>query len=234
MTAYSRWKFTVLFGCLLLAAVIHPFVVTHVDGKAAFVVAMTFFFSAAILSFTKNRWQKAVGVFLGILAIASRWWDLFSKGEKGMYLEIGGKVVEIAFLTLTVIMLMIAIFKRRETTFDSIFGAFAGYLIIAILWGLCFSIIEFLYPGAFNVNESLRKEWASSKDHREWLLSYFSCCTLMTVGYGDITPLRPIARTLSVLEAMTGQLYLAVLVAALVGAKVAQMSSPPDKSESAS
>src|SRR5258708_6499441 len=158
MTAYSRWKFTDLFGCLLLAALVHPFVVTHVDGKAAFVVAMTFFFSAAILSFTKNRWQLVAGVFLGVLAIAFRWWDLFVKGEKGIYLEIGGKVVEIAFLTLTVVMLMIAIFERREATFDSIFGAFAGYLMIALLWGLCYSTIEMTFPCAFNVTEPLRKD----------------------------------------------------------------------------
>jgi hypothetical protein len=229
MNAYSRWKFTVLFGCLLAAALVHPFVLTHVDGKAAFVVAMSSFFIAAILSLTKNRWQQLAGIVLGIVAIAFRWLDLFIPGRKGVFFEISAKGVEITFLSLTVVMLMIAIFKKRTVTVDNILGAFAGYMIIAIIWGLAFSIIELLYPGAFHASDPLNQEWSSSSDHRDWLLGYFSCCTLMTVGYGDITPIRPIARTLSVLEAMTGQLYLAVLVAALVGAKVAQMASPPEK-----
>jgi hypothetical protein len=229
MNAYSQWKFTVLFGCLLVAALVHPFVLTHVAGRAAFVVAVSSSFTAAILSLSKTRWQQLTGIILGIIAIALRWLDLFIADKKGIFFEISAKGVEITFLSLTVIMLMIGIYKRRTVTLDSILGAFAGYMIIALIWGLCFSIVELLFPGAFHASDPLIAEWSASSDHRDWLLGYFSYCTLMTVGYGDITPIRPIARTLSVLEAMTGQLYLAVLVAALVGAKVAQMASPPDQ-----
>jgi len=229
MNTYNRWKFTVLFICLLVAAIVHPFVLTHVDGKAAFVVAMSCFFIAAILSITRNRWQQLVGLVLGIIAIAMRWLDLFVPGKKGIFFETSAKGIEITFLSLTVVMLVIAIFKRRAASVDSILGAFAGYLIIAVIWGLAFSLVELLFPGAFHASDPLIPEWSASSDHRDWLLGYFSCCTLMTVGYGDITPIRPLARTLSVLEAMTGQLYLAVLVAALVGAKVSQMFGPPEK-----
>ena len=50
--------------------------------------------------------------------------------------------------------------------------------------------------------------------------AYYSYITLSTVGYGDITPVRPIARALSMGEALTGQLYLAVLIARLVAMEV--------------
>jgi len=50
----------------------------------------------------------------------------------------------------------------------------------------------------------------------------FSFITLATVGYGDVTPATPLARTLAWTEAVTGQLYLAILVAGLVGFKVTQ------------
>ena len=53
-------------------------------------------------------------------------------------------------------------------------------------------------------------------------LSYYSFITLATVGYGDVTPTTPLARTLAWIEAITGQFYLAVLVAGLVGFKVTQ------------
>ncbi|MBN1852246.1 MAG: two pore domain potassium channel family protein [Pirellulales bacterium] len=53
-------------------------------------------------------------------------------------------------------------------------------------------------------------------------LNYFSFITLATVGYGDITPTTPLTRTLAWIEAITGQFYLAVIVAGLVGFKVTQ------------
>ena len=53
-------------------------------------------------------------------------------------------------------------------------------------------------------------------------LSYYSFITLATVGYGDVTPITPLARTLAWMEAITGQFYLAILVAGLVGFKVTQ------------
>jgi voltage-gated potassium channel len=52
--------------------------------------------------------------------------------------------------------------------------------------------------------------------------SYYSFVTLTTLGYGDITPLTPVARSLSLLEAITGQLYIAILIARLVGIHIAQ------------
>ncbi len=55
-------------------------------------------------------------------------------------------------------------------------------------------------------------------------LIYFSMCTLTTVGYGDIVPVARFARTLAWLEAVTGQLYLAILVARLVGLQIANVS----------
>jgi voltage-gated potassium channel len=58
------------------------------------------------------------------------------------------------------------------------------------------------------------------------LFTYFSFITLMPVGYGDVTPLSATARTCAWLEALTGQFYLAVLVAGLVGAILAKKPQP--------
>ena len=54
------------------------------------------------------------------------------------------------------------------------------------------------------------------------MLTYFSFVTLTTVGYGDISPVSPAARTLAWVEAVTGQFYLAVIVAGLVSVLVAK------------
>jgi hypothetical protein len=61
-----------------------------------------------------------------------------------------------------------------------------------------------------------------SAEARGSVLVYYSFVTMTTVGYGDITPVSPPARTLAWLEAMMGQFYIAVLVAFLVGIRVSQ------------
>jgi hypothetical protein len=62
----------------------------------------------------------------------------------------------------------------------------------------------------------------ASEDARVEELGYFNFVTLTTVGYGDLTPLHPLVRRLATVEALLGQLYLAVLVARLVGLYIAQ------------
>ncbi len=151
----------------------------------------------------------------------------FLTANPGLPIEVAGRLSEIAFLVLTVTLLVRAIFHKRTATLDNILGAFAGYLMIALIWGIAFSLIVLFDPGALRIDAALQPEWASP-EKRDWVLTYFSCCTLMTVGYGDITPVHPAARTLAVLEAMMGQIYLAVLVAVLVGMRVAHgLFSPP-------
>jgi hypothetical protein len=224
---HHRWKFTALFVCLLIALLIRPFVLNESVGRWAYLAAMTFIFVAAIQSLSDEKWQRWVALGLGILCITFRWAiALHAPGAKFAF-EVAGRVTEILFFCLVVTMLIVAIFRKRTVTFDNIVGAFAGYLLIALVWGVVYSLIELAHPGAFSVHDALKAEWVQP-EHREGLLSYFSCCTLMTIGYGDITPLYPTARALAVLEGMTGQLYLAVLVAVLVGVRVAQATRTKD------
>jgi len=222
---HHRWKFTTLFVCLIGALLIRPFFLTEGVGRWAYLAVMTVIFVAAIRSLSDEKWQRWVALGLGILCIVFRWGIALRLPGAGFAFEVAGHVAEILFFCLVVTMLLVAIFRKRTVTFDNIVGAFAGYLLIALVWGVVFSLIELANPGSFHVHDSLKADWEQPV-HREGLLSYFSCCTLMTIGYGDITPLRPAARSLAVLEGMTGQLYLAVLVAVLVGVRVAQATRP--------
>jgi hypothetical protein len=83
-------------------------------------------------------------------------------------------------------------------------------------------MVEISTPGAFQFG-SLATQLQNSQPHGELrLFSYYSLVTLSTLGYGDITPLTPLARSLSAMEAVTGQLFIAVLLARLVGMHIAQ------------
>ena len=99
---------------------------------------------------------------------------------------------------------------------NRIIGAIAVYLLLGVLWAVAYKITEIGWPGSFGgFDADTGREWAS-----EWM--YFSFVTMTTLGYGDIGPLSPIARLLAYMQAIVGQLYIATLVAGLVGAYVAR------------
>jgi len=228
MLARPGRPFTTLFVCLLAAIAVRPFLAYNRPGHVIFATAMIAFFIAAVGVLCRSRRQRwAAGVF-GLAWLGARVPALFLVNPSA-HVEVVGRVAEVAFLTLIVTLLIAAILRKRTVTLDNILGAFAGYLLIALIWGIGYSLVELAEPGSFRVHDALQSEFASAAE-RDWVLNYFSCCTLMTVGYGDVTPVHAAARTLAVLEAMTGQLYLAVLVAVLVGMLVAQgFMRHPDK-----
>jgi hypothetical protein len=98
-------------------------------------------------------------------------------------------------------------------------GAGCIYFLSGSVWGIVFFLLSVISPGSFVgiVGES----WSEQLNE----FTYYSFVTLTTLGFGDITPVAPVARTLSYLEAVLGQMYLTVLVAALVGMHIANRHS---------
>ncbi len=116
------------------------------------------------------------------------------------------------------------LFERRAVRIDDILGTLCGFLLAAMAWANLFGMIELLAPGAFDVASSIKPalgQWHG----RESLFLYFSLTTLTTLGYGDVTPVASAARSAASLEGVFGQFYIAVVVAQLVGSKLAETSS---------
>lgn len=125
------------------------------------------------------------------------------------------------FLACAVGVLVRDIFRHRSIGFDDILGAFAGYLLLGIVWGNLYATVELLAPGAFSVSPEIR--WQLKDWHlRRALFNYFSFTTMASLGYSDITTAAPITNTLTWIEVMTAQFYLAVVIAQIVGLKLAQ------------
>jgi voltage-gated potassium channel len=112
---------------------------------------------------------------------------------------------------------------------DAVYGAFCGYLLIALVFAHLYCLLESAQPGSFKGSPELAGRLASAAD-RLFVLNYFSLVTLTTVGYGDVVPAADAARGLVCLEAMLGQFYIAGLVAELIGRKVSQAFTdrPPE------
>ena len=97
---------------------------------------------------------------------------------------------------------------------NSIVGAICIYLLTGLLWALMYLLIAQAIPGAFNGIEQL--VWYENFAD----IAYYSYVTLTTLGYGDISPVAPLARFLVYMEAVVGVFYMAILVASLIGIKI--------------
>ncbi|MCX6357447.1 MAG: ion channel, partial [Candidatus Aureabacteria bacterium] len=100
---------------------------------------------------------------------------------------------------------------------DKIYAAISCYLLLGIFWALIYALTEEIDPTSFG---RVMPQWGGSFSD----LIYFSFCTLTTLGYGDLVPHTAVTQTLSYLEAVSGQLFVAILIARLVGLNIAQMA----------
>ena len=131
--------------------------------------------------------------------------------------DVGGQFVPVSAYwiqgtgLLSLLLLLFVVLRRTlrggPVTFHRIQGAVAAYLLLGVIWAYAYSLLTLARPGAFTGP-------MSAEGPRAWL--YFSFVTLTTVGYGDVLPVHPVARSLASLEAVVGPLYLAILIARLV------------------
>lgn len=111
------------------------------------------------------------------------------------------------------------VLRAGQVTVDKILGAICVYLLIGYAWAFGYTMIEELEPGSLSGAANPKNFVTLVMQMR-----YFSFATLTTVGYGDIVPQSQPARTFAMLEAVAGQMYLAVLVARLVGLHIVHAS----------
>ena len=134
-------------------------------------------------------------------------------------------VFSILFLVYIIALLLKFLFSIDRVTFDTISASLCVYILFGVLWAIVFSLVDLFGESAAFAN-NLTPSHGDQLIHFEGsdttTALYYSFVTMTTLGYGDITPVSPMARILSAIEAMIGQMYLAVLVARLVGLHIAQ------------
>ncbi|MEL6276538.1 MAG: potassium channel family protein, partial [Bacteroidota bacterium] len=99
------------------------------------------------------------------------------------------------------------ILSAEEVDANTVFACISGYLILGLSAAPLFLIIHRIFDGAFST--------AANQEFFEFM--YFSFITLTAIGYGDITPIHPIAKSLTLLIGIIGQLYLTFVVAIIIG-----------------
>ena len=122
-----------------------------------------------------------------------------------------------AFMGFAASAVLLSVLQADRVTTDTILGGIIVYLLLGMVFVLLFSWLEHARPGSFLVDGERLTELFPAVPDRFSPLIYFSFVTLTTLGYGDVYPAGELAQMLCVGEAVVGQLYLAILVARLVG-----------------
>ena len=130
-------------------------------------------------------------------------------------------VFGVVFFGFAVAVILKRIFQAEATRGDPVIGALCGYLLAALAWANAYGLVYLLWPDSFRVADALAWRLGDWNLQR-FFFNYFSVTTLTSLGYGDITPLGSLALSLSWLEVVFGQFYIAVVVAQLVGLRLAQ------------
>jgi len=165
---------------------------------------------------SESVWFR-IGVGLAIIALILSTVNYFASSKIVFVISL---VVSLLFLLLSIYLAIRHILFSGKITPNKIIGSLCIYLLIGIIWGLIYIFIAILFT------EPINGITQASEYTQMWDYIYYSFVTLTTLGYGDITPSMPIIRSLAYLEAICGQFYLAILVASLVGAYLADHQKP--------
>ena len=123
--------------------------------------------------------------------------------------------LSILFLSYISVLIGRFLFETDRISIDMVLASICLYLLIGLLWAFIYQLIEVNHSGAFRFTSLDSFPLDPRSMRREFI--YYSYVTISTLGYGDITPVTRIARSWAVLETLTGQIYIAVVIARLVG-----------------
>ena len=212
--AYRRRRFALLFVSLLLTLAAEPLLRAagiEADLLQGFLALNGL---AAVLGAVAGRGRQ---ILLVLLALFAAFGVLSSSSQAEFLLPLRGAVW--AFIALLALAgTLRAALRRGPVDAERIYAALSAYLLAGLVFGVVYWTYERVWPGSFNTP-------AGQGELSQWRLMYFSFVTLASLGYGDITPATDAARGMAVLEVVSGQMYLAVLVARLVSLYATQERS---------
>lgn len=209
----DRTNFFYLLGALLFLLLAFPLAQDLGVTNMPLIRAMVFsvLLCVGVLSLKGGGRLFVAGMMFVIAGIVL---NSFAAYLHAVPLLVGSMLAMSGFLIVAVSHTLRQVLVGTEMNLNRLVGAICVYLLLGIIWAFAYSLLELAVPGSF-AGYNTSQDPALDGD---WL--YLSFVTLTTLGYGDITPVTETARTLAYLQALTGQFYVAVLVAGLVSAYI--------------
>jgi len=220
--AHHNWpgRFTVLLMAILLFLTTQPIFSQHDFAENVVSVSISLVLLSALYAFRGTRIYFVFALILIVPSLGGRIALLFTSNPT---IEFVSAISSCLFLAVTVIALISRLFIVRSVTLDTISAGICAYLLTAVAFAYGFSVLELQHPGSFSA--ALFEKTAGGIAPLVASLHnfiYYSFVCLTTTGFGDIVPISQGARSLSVMESVFGQLYVAILIARLVSLQVAE------------
>jgi len=203
---FSTVQLLIALAVLLIAA---PFVEELEGGHLILSSLFSLVLLAAVIAVANRKRSLAIALVIAIPAITARWINQFRPDlvHPAVFL-----VCALVLLAFVIGHLLYFILHAPVVNAEVLCASIAAYLMLGLMWTVAYWLVDQLTPGgAFSFNTG-----RGAQSMNGFTGFYFSFITLSTVGYGDITPVSRAARWLAAMEAMTGLLYVAVLIARLV------------------
>ncbi|MCR9296510.1 MAG: potassium channel family protein, partial [bacterium] len=222
-----RYRFGILLAALIVLLVAEPLLALAMPSSAPIlwnVLQSAIFLWLTLSAVNAVRGKKAsrnLAALLGGTWLAVRTIDLTIQSQAIQVVVHGLAAV---FFATVIFILLAYIFGQEKITVDTIFASLCVYLLMGIVWAVFYSLIELLQPEAFTHSSVAMYKMRFGGQGSHFSI-YYSFVTLTTLGYGDIVPLSPAAKALAAMEAVAGQLYLTVVVAWLVGLRIAHANA---------
>lgn len=206
---FGRFSAVHLLIALALFFTCAPLVEEIKGGDLIMAILLSLILLSAVIAVADSKYVLVIAVVLAIPAVAGRWINHFRPDlvHPAVFL-----VCALVLMTFLVVRLLRFVLRARSVNTEVLCASIAAYLVLGLIWTTAYWLVDQLTPGgAFSFNTN-----GGTRSMNGFTGFYFSFITLSTVGYGDITPVSRIARWLAAMEAMTGLLYVAVLIARLV------------------
>lgn len=214
MRRFSSIELLVALIALFIAL---PFIETIREGALIESILLSLVLISAIFAVAASRWVLVVAILLAIPPLMGRWVHQFRPDAMPPELFLIGGILFVLFV---IVQLLRFVLNAGSVNTEILCASISAYLLLGLLWTLAYWLIAELVPNAFAFS-------GADTSLKGFNGLYFSFITMSTVGYGDITPVAKVARVLAAMEAVTGLLYVAVLIARLVSLQTTSRLDEP-------
>jgi hypothetical protein len=222
LARFLRFNYGMLLVVLMGVLLVYPFVGDSRTWRFALGAAVLTLMGAALVAVWGDR-----KLFYGALAVAVASKIFIQLGQAGASVGLlqVGLGLRAVFYFAVIVSILNHVLRSHRVTMRTVFGACCVYLLVGVAWSDLFMLVDLAYPGSFSVGSPEAASWTIHEGvvaAREFELLYYSLITLTTIGYGDMVPLSPQGRMMAAIEGIIAQLYLAIIVARLVGMELAE------------
>ena len=207
----KKINFLGLAAALFILLVIYPFFSDFAYSSFIFSLVLSFILLLTVFTFATRGRAKTAGIVIVIPALVFNWMIYLSDHPLIEMYTYGFSALFLIFATL---FLFRTLFFEEKMSEQTVYGAIALYLLLGLAWAEIYSLIVAIDPNAFSATIEASAKTASFLTETA---IYYSFVTLTTLGYGDIVPLSAPAKFLSILEAISGQLFIATAIARAIG-----------------